>query len=179
MNRKIRRGLKLHRDLGETQILFWQAKPLDTLMGLGSRQWHLLRFTLHRSLHLWMEGFCLFSFVFSSLFFVYLFFFFLGPQHMEVPRLGVWLQLRLLVYTTATARPDPSHVFDLHHSSWQRCILDPLSKARDRTCILMGTSQVCFRQATAGTLIVSKFDRKTFLLCSCFQSSSQVSIEYM
>jgi len=32
---------------------------------------------------------------------------------------------------TATAMPDPSHICDLHHSSWQCQILNPLSKARD------------------------------------------------
>ena len=32
---------------------------------------------------------------------------------------------------------------DLHHSSQQRRI-NPLSKARDRTCILMDTSQIRF-----------------------------------
>ena len=39
-------------------------------------------------------------------------FFFLGPHlwHMEVPRLGVELELQLLVYTTATATPNPSHI---------------------------------------------------------------------
>ena len=49
----------------------------------------------------------------------FLFFFFLGPysQHMEVPRPGIELELHLLAYTTATAMKDPSHVFDLHHSS--------------------------------------------------------------
>ena len=40
-------------------------------------------------------------------------------------------------YTTATARPDTSLVCDLHHSSWQCQILNPLCKARDGTCILM------------------------------------------
>ena len=29
------------------------------------------------------------------------------PQHMEVPRLGAELKLRLPAYTTATAAPDP------------------------------------------------------------------------
>ena len=50
------------------------------------------------------------------------FFFFVGPHpwHMEGPRLGVELELRLLAYTTATATLDPNHVCDLHHSS-----LDP------------------------------------------------------
>ena len=32
---------------------------------------------------------------------------------------------------TATARQDPSRVFDLHHSSRQREILNPLNKVRD------------------------------------------------
>jgi len=50
---------------------------------------------------------------------------------MEVPRREGESQLHLLAYTTATATPDPSHVYDLHHSSWQRWILNPLSEARD------------------------------------------------
>ena len=39
---------------------------------------------------------------------------------------------------------DPSQVCDLHHSSWQRWILDPLSKARDRTHKLMVPSRIRF-----------------------------------
>ena len=35
---------------------------------------------------------------------------FLLHQHMEVPRLGVELELQLLAYTTATATWDPSHL---------------------------------------------------------------------
>ena len=31
----------------------------------------------------------------------------------------------------ATAMPDPSRVCELHHSSWQHWILNPLSEARD------------------------------------------------
>ena len=44
---------------------------------------------------------------------------FLGPhlQHMEVPRLGVESELRLLAYTTVTATSDARLIFDLHHSS--------------------------------------------------------------
>ena len=59
------------------------------------------------------------------------FFFFLGPYlwHKEVPKLG--LELELLPYTTATATWALSHVYDLHHSSWQRWIFNPPSKARD------------------------------------------------
>ena len=41
------------------------------------------------------------------------------------------LELHLLGYATATARQDPSRVCNLHHSSRQLWILDPLSQARD------------------------------------------------
>ena len=62
---------------------------------------------------------------------VYSFFFFLvflGPHswHTEAPKLGVKLELQLLAYATATAMPDPSHVWDLHHSTPQCQILNPL-----------------------------------------------------
>ena len=45
---------------------------------------------------------------------------------MEVPRLGVELELQLPAYATATATPDPSHVYNLYHSSQQCWILNPL-----------------------------------------------------
>ena len=45
-------------------------------------------------------------------------------------------------YATATAMPDLNCVCDLHHSSRQGQILNPLSKARNRTCILMDTSKI-------------------------------------
>ena len=62
---------------------------------------------------------------------------------MEVPRLGVELELQLLTYTTATATSDLSPICDLTHRSWQRQILNPLSEARDQTHIFIDTSQVC------------------------------------
>ena len=61
---------------------------------------------------------------------------------MEVPRLEVKLELHLLAYTTATAMQDPSCICDLHHSSQQHWILNPLSKARDGTRNLRDTSQI-------------------------------------
>ena len=80
------------------------------------------------------------------------FYFFLGPhlQHMEVPRLWMELELQLLAYTTATAMWDLSRLWDLHHSSRQR-ILNPLSKARDGTRILVDTSQVCYCLVMTGS----------------------------
>ena len=53
----------------------------------------------------------------------------LCPQHMEVPRRGG--QIR------ATAA-------ELHHSSRQCWILNPLIEARDQTYILMDARQICF-----------------------------------
>ena len=69
---------------------------------------------------------------------------FWGPllQDMEVPGLGVTSELQLPAYTTAM--PDTSHIRKLYHSSLQHRILDPLSEARDRTYILMDTSQIHF-----------------------------------
>ena len=82
-----------------------------------------------------------------------LLFFFLGshPWHKDVPSLGVKLELQLPAYTTATAMRDLSRVCDLHHSSRQHQIPDPLSKARDQTRVLMDSIQICFHCATMGT----------------------------
>ena len=68
-----------------------------------------------------------------SYIYIYIFFFslFLGPhrQPMEVPRLGVKQELQLPAHTTVTATQDPSRTCELHHSSWQCRILNPLSEA--------------------------------------------------
>ena len=77
----------------------------------------------------------------------------LHSRHVDVARLGVKLKLQLLAYATATAMPDPSHICDLYHSSWQCQILYPLNKAGDQTPILMDTSQIHFHCVTMGTPI--------------------------
>ena len=57
-------------------------------------------------------------------------------------------QVRGLIGTAAASlcqshtMRDPSRVCDLHHRSWQHRILNPLRKARDRTCNLMVPSQI-------------------------------------
>ena len=61
---------------------------------------------------------------------------------MDVPRLGVKLELQLLAYVTATATPDQSYMCDLRCSSRQRQILNPLNEARDQTCLFMDASQI-------------------------------------
>ena len=58
---------------------------------------------------------------------------------MEVPRLGVELELPLQAYIIAKATPGLSHICDLHSSLQQLWILNLLSKGRDRTCILLET----------------------------------------
>jgi len=70
---------------------------------------------------------------------------------MKFPRIGVKLELHLPAYTTAAAMGDPSCVYDLHHSSCQCQILNPLSEARDGTCNLMVPNQIHFRCAMMGT----------------------------
>ena len=57
-------------------------------------------------------------------------------EHMEVPRLGMELELHLPAYATATATPHLSHICDVYHRSRQCRFLNPLSEARDRTHIL-------------------------------------------
>ena len=57
--------------------------------------------------------------VFVEFFVLFCFFivFFRAPWRMEVPRLGVKLELQLTAHTTVTAIRNLSHVCDLHHSS--------------------------------------------------------------
>ena len=71
-------------------------------------------------------------------------FFFLEshPRHIQVPRLGVKSELQLWTYTYATAMQDPRCICDLHCSSWQCRILNALSGTRDRTSVLVDTTQV-------------------------------------
>ena len=75
-------------------------------------------------------------------------------QHMEVPRLGVKSELQQAAYATATAMWDLSHICNLHRSSQHCWILNPLSKAREQTHILIDTSQICFCSAMTGTFLI-------------------------
>ena len=69
---------------------------------------------------------------------------FSGPhlQHLEVPRLGVELELQLPPCALAIATWDLSRICDLHPSSWHRWTLNPLSEAGDPTHMVMDTSWV-------------------------------------
>ena len=88
----------------------------------------------------------------------------LHPQHMEVPRLGVKLELQVLVYTTATAVPDPSCVCDIQHSSQICQIINPLSKARYQTHVLMDSSQYHHQCAKTGFLFFLLYSSYSRLL---------------
>ena len=76
------------------------------------------------------NSFC--SFVFCFLLFVLVLLCMATPAAYEIPRRGVKLELQLPTYAKATATGDPSHLCNLHHSSWQCWILNPQSKAKDR-----------------------------------------------
>ena len=67
-------------------------------------------------------------------FFFFFFGLFLGlhPQHIEVSRLGVKLELQLQAYSTITAMWDLSHTYDLDHSSPQHTKLGQGSNPHPR-----------------------------------------------
>ena len=98
------------------------------------------------------------SFFFFFFFFL-VFLLFLGPlpRHMEVPRLGVESELQPPAYTRATATRDPSRVCNLHHSSRQRRILNPLTRPGTQPAtswFLVGFINHC---ATKGTPALNFF----------------------
>ena len=110
--------------------------------------------------------------VLFSFFYFYLFIFFVfclfratsmayGGSQVRDP---IQLKLKLLAYTTATATRDPSHICDLHHSSQQRRILNPLSKARDQNCVLMDANQIHFHWATTELWYTGTFFLKLFFI---------------
>ena len=85
------------------------------------------------------------------------FFFRATPAAYGGSQAGGQLELQLPACTTATAMWDPSRICDLHHSSWQRRILNPLSKARDRTRVLVDTSQVVTAEPQWELLTINQF----------------------
>ena len=84
---------------------------------------------------------------------------------MEVPRPGVRSELKVPAYTIAIAMPDLSLVCNLHHSSWQHQILNPLSEAGDQTCILMDASQICLLSHEGNSIVMFENDNSWCLSC--------------
>ena len=69
-----------------------------------------------------------------------------------------WGRISCSCRPMATAMQNPGHICDPHHRSWQCWILNPLSEARDWTCVLMDASQICFHWATMGTsILISRY----------------------
>ena len=72
----------------------------------------------------------------------------LYPWHVEVPRLEVKLELHPLSHSNSGSEPRLQPYTTAH---WQRWILNPLSEARNQTCVLMDASLIRFRWAMLGT----------------------------
>ena len=89
----------------------WQCWTLNPLSEAGDRTCILMDTSLVLNLvkHNKNSHTCFFFFFFLS---------FLGPhlQQIEVPRLGIELELQLPATATVTAMPDPSCVCKLYHS---------------------------------------------------------------
>ena len=79
--------------------------------------------------------------------------YFLVPHlwHMEDSRLEFELELQLPAYITATATSDLRHICNLHYSSCQCQVLNPMSGPRDWTHSVMDTSWPHYCWATMGT----------------------------
>ena len=73
-------------------------------------------------------------------------------------------ELQLPAYASATATWDLSRICDLHHSSEQHLIFNPLSEARNGTHILKDTSQVCELLSHNGSVPITFFFFKLKIL---------------
>ena len=62
-----------------------------------------------------------------------------------------WIRAAAASLRHSHSSPDLTCVFNLHRISLQLWILNPLSRTRDPTCILVGTSPICYCWATTGT----------------------------
>ena len=118
--------------------------------------------------------FSIFSFILCPPFaFVYVFvivavvvvFFGLQLWHMEVPRLGLQSKLQLPAYATATAMWDLSCVCKLLHSSWQCQVLNPVSEAKDQTCIPHGYQLGSLPLSHNGNCCIWSYKFHLFCLC--------------
>ena len=139
------------------------SRPLSSVpVASGGLGWPVDDLLCPGSSH-WLPCVCL-SVSVSKFLPSFFFFFFFSGLHMEVPGLGVKLELEPLAYTTATATQNLSHICNLHHSSRQSWILNPLSEATDRICILMDTRRTLSCYATTGTPQISPFTEDAVIL---------------
>ena len=76
----------------------------------------------------------------SGILFTYLFIFRVTPEAYG----GSEARGQIRASAAGLATQDPSRICDLHHSSQQCWILNPLSEARDQIHLLMDISWVCY-----------------------------------
>ena len=86
-----------------------------------------------------------------SLFLFLLFFFRAAPAAYGNFQARGWIRATAANLCHSHSNMGSEPVCDLHHSSWQRWILNPLSEARDRTRNLMVKSRIHFCCATMRT----------------------------
>ena len=100
------------------------------------------------------------KYVFFFIFFAFFFFFRATPTAYGSSQAKGRIGAVAASLHHSTTMWDPSHICDLHHSSQQCRIPDPLSKARDQTGILMDASRVHFCCTMVGTpfLILLKYN---------------------
>ena len=101
--------------------------------------------------HFCFCGFCSLS---LSFFFFFLFLVKATPMASGSSQARDWIRTAAAGHSHSHSNWDPSHVCDLYHRSRQRQILNPLSEARDQTCILMDTSWISYHWATTGTTCI-------------------------
>lgn len=94
------------------------------------------------------------------------FFGFWGPhlQHMEVPRLGVRTGATAAgpPHNHSNARSEMRCVWDLHHSSLQWQIINPLNETRDGTRVLRDTSLIVSTKPQGELLPISGLECSGF-----------------
>ena len=102
--------------------------------------------------------FFLFFWYVRCFFFLWIFFFFFSyglsralPAACGSSQARGWIGAAAAALTRATAMPDLNCICAPHHSLWQHRILNSLSRASDRTCVLLDTSLVYYHWAAIGT----------------------------
>ena len=71
-----------------------------------------------------------------------------------------------VTYGSSQARgPIGAVAADLHHGSWQRRIINPLSEARDWTYVLVDASQICFAEPWQELWESSHLNSSSLLFC--------------
>ena len=126
-------------------ILFFLILSLTLLCPIfwDVRSWRLGLHLL--SIYFWTFYFALFYFI--LFYFLFLLF---RAAHTRIWKFLGWGSNRS--YSCwPIPQPQEHKICELHHSSGQRLILNPLSEARDQTCILMDNSGIHFCCVTTGT----------------------------